>query len=48
LFTGSAHRGGVRSIAFDPDGKTLASVGDDKLGKLWDVAAVTGKSVMEP
>ena len=31
------HQGKVWSIAFDPTGETLASGGDGKTVKLWDV-----------
>jgi WD40 repeat protein len=33
-----AHRGWVRALALSPDGKTLASCGNDHLVKLWSVA----------
>src|SRR5262249_53240542 len=37
------HKNAVSSVAFSPDGKTLASGSGDKTIKLWDVA--TGKEM---
>jgi predicted NACHT family NTPase len=40
------HTDGVRSVAFSPDGQTLASASDDLTIRLWDVA--TGQPIGEP
>ena len=41
------HAGGVRAVAFSPDGKTLASGGEDWTIKLWTVEAFKVKRAEE-
>jgi WD40 repeat protein len=41
------HEGGIRSVAFSPDGQTLASGADDKAVKLWDVAGNTLRTTLK-
>ena len=37
----------IRSLAFSPDGKTLASAGDEKTIMLWDLATGTNTATLE-
>src|SRR5947209_1394813 len=47
LATLQGHTEGVTSVAFSPDGKTLASGSDDETIKLWDVQAGKEKATLK-
>ena len=43
----SGHTNVIESVAFSPDGKTLASTGQDQTIKIWDVAAGTNVATLK-
>lgn len=47
LWTQSAHSNGVLSLAYAPDGGTLASAGNDSAARLWDARTGTRKGGLE-
>jgi WD40 repeat protein len=41
------HAGWIEAVAFAPDGQTLASVGLDKMVKVWDLATGQERATLE-